>query len=213
MILRQKSRDKFYSWYWNSNMTEVVAQKSWLSHFIMLYLAFPGWMMTLSKRQDGYLNQQVILFRLQYETNSLQINPKSPCRSVVSLTPKLLEQQYVLGLVIIPCWYLTSMSPFFQTISPSLSSHISYVAVPHLLRHRIHTCCTASPPPWSSTDVFTADIVCRPYDPASPPRLHCYPPASLLRSLSNYIPSLRILRRRCLSTFSNWIFSSLYVFL
>ena len=40
--------------------------------------------------KNGYLNQQLILFRLQYETHSLQMHTKSPCRSVFASTPKLL---------------------------------------------------------------------------------------------------------------------------
>ena len=159
MILIQKACNKFYSWYWKSKTTAVVAQKSWLSTFVMRYLAFRGWMVTLSKHQDEYLNQLVILFRLQYEIHRLQIHTKSPCRSVFAPTTKLSEQQYALRLVVVPCQYFPSPSPSFQPISPSLSSHISYVAVPHLLRRRIHIFCPASPPPWSSDAVFTADLV------------------------------------------------------
>ena len=151
MILRQKARDQFYFWYVNSNTTELFVQKNWLWPFVMQYLDFSGWMMKLSKRQDGYFNQQVVLFRLQYETHSLQMHPKSPCRSVVSPTPNLLEQLYALRLLVAPCRYFTS--PLY---------HISYVAVPHLIRSRIHPCCPASPPPWSSSAVFTADLVCHP---------------------------------------------------
>ena len=33
MILSQKSRDQFYSWYVKSNIPEVVVQKGWLSPF------------------------------------------------------------------------------------------------------------------------------------------------------------------------------------
>ena len=184
------------------------------------------------------------------------MNPKLPCRSVVSPTPKLSEERYSLRLGVVPCRYLTSPSPSFQPISPSPSSHISSVAVPHLLRHHIHLCCPASPqpcsyaavftselvchphypgatirhqvgscpllifdcpsshissvafphllcrrihtfcpaspPPCSSDAVFTADLFCHPHYPASPPRLRCHPPASLLWSLSHYIPLLHV---------------------
>ena len=33
MILRRESRNQFYFWNINSNMTEVVVQKRWISHF------------------------------------------------------------------------------------------------------------------------------------------------------------------------------------
>ena len=169
--------------------------------------------MTLSKCQDGYLNKQVILFRSQYETHSLQMHPEFPCRSVVALTPKLSEQQYVLRLVVSPCQYLPSPSPFFQPISPSPSSHTSSVAVPHILYRRIRLCCPTSTPPCSSAAVFTADLVCNPYYPVSSPHLHFYLPTSLLLSLSHYLPPLYVLRCRCFSTFSNQIFSSICVVL
>ena len=139
MILRQKALDQFYSWYINSNTTEVVAQKSWLSHFAMRYLTFRGWMTTLSKRQDGYLNQRVILFRLQYETHSLQMNTELPCMYVAAPTPNLSDQRYPLSLVVVPGWYFPIPSPFFQPILPSPSYHISSVAIPHLLHRHIHT--------------------------------------------------------------------------
>ena len=272
MILRQKSCNQFYYWYWNSNMTAVVAPKSWLSPFVMQYLAFPGWMMTLLKRQDGYLNQRVILFRLKYDTHSLQMHPESPCRSVVSPTPKLSEIQYALRLVVVSCWYLPSPLPFFQPISPFLSSHISFVVVPNLLHPRIHPCCPASPPPCYSASVFTDDLVCHPHyhvvmirphvgscslstfsqsiavltthlaisvvpylrccSPTSPPPpypsllygipstvlarccLHCRPYLpSLPLSLSHYLPSFRVLRRCCFSTFFGCILSLLCIVL
>ena len=119
--------------------------------------------MTLLKRQYGYLNQRVILLILQYETHSIQMHPKSPCRSVVAPTPKLSERQYALRLVVVPCRYFPSPLPLFQPISPSLLYPISSVAIPHFLHHRIHTCCPASPPPCSSATIFTADIVCHPH--------------------------------------------------
>ena len=165
MILRQKARNKFCSWHWNSNTTEFVVQKSWLSNFVMRYLTFPGWMMTLFKRQDEYLNQRVILFRLQYEIHSLQMYPKFPCRSVVAPTPKLLEQRYALRLLVVPCQYLPSLSPSFQTIFPYPSSHISSVVVPHLLCRRIHIFCPAYPPLCSSAAVFAADLGCHTHYP------------------------------------------------
>ena len=91
------------------------------------------------------------------------MNPKFPCRSVVTLTPKLSEQQYALRLVVVPCQYLPSTSPFFQPISPYPSSHISYIAVLYLLRRRRNTCCPASPPPCFYASIFTADLVCHPH--------------------------------------------------
>ena len=167
MILRQKTCDKFYSWYWNSNMTEVVTQTIWFSPFVMRYLAFPGCMMTLSKPQDGDLNQQVILFRFQYETHSLQMHPELPCRSVATLTPKLLDERYALRLVVVPCQYFPSTFPFFQPISPSSLSNIFSVAVPHLLRRHIHPCCPASPPPCLSAALFTSDLFCHTHYPGA----------------------------------------------
>ena len=89
--------------------------------------------MTSSKRQNVYLNQRVILFRLQYETHILQINPKSPCRSAPLL--KVPDREYALRLVVIPCQYFPIPSPSFQPTSPSALSHISSVAVPHLQQH------------------------------------------------------------------------------
>ena len=165
MILRQKAHDKCYSRYWKSNMTAVVAPTSLLPYFLMRYLAFPGQMMTLSKRQNGYLNQRVILFRLKYETHSLKMHPKFPCRSVVAPTPNILAQIYALRLVVVPSWYLSILSPSFQPISPSPSSHISSVTIPHLLHRRIHICCPAFTPPCSSAAVFIADLVCHPHYP------------------------------------------------
>ena len=93
------------------------------------------------------------------------MHSKSPYRSVVSPTPKLSERQYALRLVVFLCQYLPSPSLFFQPILPSLLSHISFVAVPHILQRHIHLCCTASPPLCSSAAVFTADLVCHPHYP------------------------------------------------
>ena len=169
--------------------------------------------MTLSKRQDGYLNQRIILSRLQYETHSLQTYPKSPCRFVVYPTPKLLERGYALRLVVVPCRYFPSPSPFSQPISPSPLSHIFSVAVPHILRRRIHTCCPSSTLSCQSADVFTADLFCHPHYPTSPPRLHCHPPVSMMRLSLHHLPSSCLLRRRCLSTFSVQIFFSICVVL
>ena len=194
-------------------MTAVVAPKSWLPPFVMRYSAFPGWMMKLPKRQNGSLNHWVILFRLQYETHSLQMHPKFPCRSVVFPTSKLLERRYAHRLVVVSCQYLPSLSLSFQLIMPSLLSHISSVAVPHILHRRIHPCFFAYPSPCFSAAVFTSDLVCHPYYSAYPPHLHCYPPASLLQYLLHYLPSFHVLRWRCLSTFSDRIFSLLYVVL
>ena len=161
--------------------------------------------MTLSKHQDGYLNQQVILFRLQYETHSLQMHPKYPCRSVVVPMPKLSELRYALRLVVIPRQYLSSPSPFFQPILPYLLYHISSVAVPCLLRRHIYPCFPASPPPYSSAAVFSANLVCHPHYHVSSPRLHFHPPASLLQFSSHYLPLSRVLRCRCFSTFLDHI--------
>ena len=141
------------------------------------------------------------------------MHPKLPCRSVVAPTPKLSERQYALRLVVIPCRYLSSPSPSFQHITPSLLSHISSVSLLHLLCHRIHPCCISSPPMCSSTAVFTADIVCHPHYPVSPLHLQCHPPASLLWSSLNYLPLFRVLCRCCLYIFSNQIFYSLCVVL
>ena len=88
-----------------------------------------------------------------------------PCRSVVAYTTKLLERQYALRLVVVPCRYLPSPSPFFQPISQSPSSHISSVAVLHLLHICTHPCFPASPPQFSYAAVFTADLVCHPHYP------------------------------------------------
>ena len=121
--------------------------------------------MTLSKCQYGYLNQQVILFILQYEIHSLQRHPEMPCRSVAALTPKLSEQRYALRLVVFPCRYLPSPFPFFQPILPSPLSHISSVAVPHLLHRRINPYCPTSLPPFSPNAIFTAYLVCHPHHP------------------------------------------------
>ena len=151
--------------------------------------------MTLSKRQDGDLNQRVILFRLQYETHSLKMHPELPCRSVVSDTPKLSEGGYALRLVVVPCQYLPSPSPSFQPISPYPPSHISSVDFLHLLSRLIHPCCPTSPPPCSSAAVLTADVVCHPHYTASPSRLHCHLTACLLRFSLHYLPLSRGLRR------------------
>ena len=108
---------------------------------------------------------------------------------------------------------MTSLSPFFQPISPSPSYHISSVAVQHILCRRIHPCCPTSPPAFSYAAVFTVNLVYHPHYTAYPPRLHYHHPASLLRLSSHYLPSSCVLRRRCLSTFSDQIFSLLYVVL
>ena len=139
--------------------------------------------------------------------------PKLLCRSVVDPTTKLLERQYALRLVVVPCQYFLSPLLSFQPISPSPSSHISSVAAPHILCHHIHPCCPTSTPPCSSAAVFTTELVCHPHYPTSPPRLHCHTPASLLRSSSHYLPSSRVLRRRHFSTLSDRIFLSLCVVL
>ena len=116
------------------------------------------------------------------------MHPKSPCRFVVTPTPKLSEQQYALRLVVIPCQYFSSMLPFFQPISPSLSSHISSVAVPHILRRRINTCRPASPPPCLSTAVFTDDLLFHPHYPGA--TIH---PQVGSRSLSIFSQSAAVL--------------------
>ena len=133
----------------------------------MRNLACPGWMMTLSKRQDGYLNHQVILFRLQYKTHSLQMYPESLWKSVVAPTPNLSERKYALRLVVVPSQYFSSPFPFFQPILPSLSSHISYIAVQFLLCWRINPFCPTSPPLCSSAAVFAAELVCHPHCPGA----------------------------------------------
>ena len=87
------------------------------------------------------------------------MHPKSPFRSIVSPRTKLLDQKYALRLVVVPSQYFPSPSLFFQPIPTSLSSHISSIAIPHLLHRRIHTCCPKSTPPCLSYVVFTTDIV------------------------------------------------------
>ena len=135
------------------------------------------------------------------------MHPPFPCRSIVAPTPNLSKRRYALRLVVVLCQYLPSPSQSFQPIFPSLLSHISSVAVPYLLRCRIHPCCPASPTPFSSAAVFIADLVCHPYYPASPFRLYCYPPVSLLRSSSHYVSLSHVLCCRYLSTFYNRFFS------
>ena len=80
-------------------------------------------------------------------------------------TPKLSERQYALRLVVVPCQYFPSLSLFFQPISPSPSSYISSIAVPHLLHHCIYPCFPLHPPPCSPAAVFTADLVCHTHSP------------------------------------------------
>ena len=75
------------------------------------------------------------------------MNPESPCRSIVTPMPKLSERLYDLRLLVVSCWYLPILLPFFQSSSPSPPSHISSVAVLHILLHHIHACCPASLPP------------------------------------------------------------------
>ena len=91
------------------------------------------------------------------------MNSKSPCISVIYLTPKLSEQRYALRLVVFTCWYFPSTSLSFQPIFPSPLSHISSVAVLNLLRCCINPCCLASLPPFSSAAVFTAELVYYPH--------------------------------------------------
>ena len=116
-------------------MTAVVAQKSCLSPFVMRSLDFTGLMMTLSNPQDEYLNQQVILFRLQYEIHILQMYPKSWCRSVITPTPKLSKQ------TIRPQVSSTSLSILSQSVT-AISIHLAISVVPH-----IFCCCPTSPLP------------------------------------------------------------------
>ena len=93
------------------------------------------------------------------------MHPKSPCIFVVAPISKLLEIRYALRLVVFPCQYLPSTSSSFQLILPSTLYHISYVSILHLLCRRIHLCCLTSPPPCSSSAVFTAEFVCHPHYP------------------------------------------------
>ena len=141
------------------------------------------------------------------------MHPESPCRSVVTPKPKLSEPQYARRLVVVPCQYLPSPSPFLQPIFPSPSSHVSSVAVLHLFRRHIHLYYPTFLTPCSSAAVFTAGIVCHNHYPASPSCLHFHPPASLLRLSSHYLPSSCVLLRRCLYTFSDRIFSLLFIVL
>ena len=158
-------------------MTEVVTQKKIGSHLLLCGIwPFQGeWWHYRSVKMGTWISRW-FLFRLHYGTHSLQMYPKWPCRYVFTLTLKLSERQYALRLVGVPCQHLSSTLPFFQPTSPSPSSNISSVAFLYILRHRIHPCCPASPPPCLSAAVFTANLVQHLYYPASPPRLHCYPP-------------------------------------
>ena len=138
----------------------------WSSHTKKLVLTFYYAVFGLSRVNDDIIEAPIWvlesagnLFRLQYEIHRLQMHPKLLCRSVVAPTPNLTEQQYALWMIVVPCQYFTSPSPSFQPISPSLSSHISSVAVPHLLCCCIHICCPASPPTCSSAAVFIFDLV------------------------------------------------------
>ena len=144
--------------------------------------------MTLSKGQDEYLNQQVNLFRLQYETHSLKMHLELPCGSVVALTHKVSEGLYALRLIVFPRQYFPIPSPFFQPISPSSSSHISSVAVLHLFSRCIKTCCLEYPPPCLSATVFAADLVCHPHYPRATIR-----PLVGSRSLSIFSQSVAVL--------------------
>ena len=147
--------------------------------------------MTLSKRQKGYLNQHVILFSFQYETHSLQMHFKSPCRSVVAPMPKLSELSYTLKLVVVPCRYLPIPSPSFQPI-------FAISIVPHLF------CCrpTYPLPPYpyllshiSATVLFRRCLHSWPCLPSPLSRIPTTPPLSSSRvsvefliSLSSIIP-------------------------
>ena len=95
------------------------------------------------------------------------MHPKSHCRSVVAHMSNVSEKLYNLRLVVVPCQYFPSSSPSFQPISPSPSSHISSVAVPHILCRCIHLCFTSSKPTFSSAAVFTPDLVCHPHYPGA----------------------------------------------
>ena len=148
-----------------------------------LVLTFCYAVFGLSRVNDG-----IYIFRLQYETHSLQMHPKFQYRSVVAPMSKLSEQRYALGLVVVPCRYLPSPSPSFQPISPSPSRNISSIVVLHLLRRHIRPYCTASPPPFLFAAVLTSDLFCHPRYPVSPLRLHHHPPASLLGFSSRYVP-------------------------
>ena len=135
--------------------------------------------------------------------------PKSLCRSIVAPTSNLSERWYALRLALVPCQYFPNLSLFLQPILSSPLSHIYSVSVPHFLRRHIYPCCPTFLTQCLSAAVFTADFVCHPHYPASSPRLHCHPPMSLLQLSSHYLPLSRVHRRRCLSTFSDQIFSSL----
>ena len=86
-----------------------------------------------------------------------------------------------------PLSLLSRISSVTRTASPPPSypySRISVAAVPIFPHLPCHDC----PPP-----ISTSNLVCHSHYPASLPRLHCHPPASLLRSSSHYIPSSRVL--------------------
>ena len=55
----------------------------------------------------------------------------------------------------------------FQLISLSPPSHISSVAILHILCRRINPCCPTSPPPCLTTSVFTADLLCHIHYPGA----------------------------------------------
>ena len=90
---------------------------------------------------------------------------------ILSAIPSIPDQRYVLRLVVVPCRYFPSTLPCLQPILPCPLSHISSVAVPHLLCRHIHPCCPASPPMCSSAAVFTSDLVYHTYLP----RICCGP--------------------------------------
>ena len=83
----------------------------------------------------------------------------------------------------------------------------------HLLCCCIYPCCPTSPPPCLSAAILTGHLVCHYHYPTSPPRLHCHPTAYMLWFSSHYLPSSRVLCYCCLSIFSDWIFSLLYIVL
>ena len=99
---------------------------------------------------------------------------------------------------------ISSVARPSSTLPPYPFSRISVTAVLGVLHLHRRDC----PPP-----VSASYLVYHPHYPPSLPRLHCRPPASLLLSSLHYLPPSRLLCRRCLSAFSDWMFSLLCIVL
>ena len=118
---------------------------------------------------------QSLLSRICFTVVSIRVisylhhcdRPPLSSLTTLSALPIIPERQYALMLVVVSCQYFTSLLPSSQPISPSPSSHISSVDVPHLIHRRIHPCCPASLPVFSSATVFTDELVCHPHYPGA----------------------------------------------